>query len=97
MSEGSSETFGARLRRLREARGWTQTDLAQRAGLNQQMVNRLERGVSQQLLVQTLEALADAFGVTLDCLWGRTIEGDDTPPLVGTNERGRQSHRSSVP
>ena len=55
------ETFGARLRRYREAVGFTQEELAQRAGLSANAVGQLERGVRQRPYPHTVRSLADAM------------------------------------
>jgi excisionase family DNA binding protein len=53
---------GWRLRRLREAAGLTQLELAARSGLTHETVSRLERG-RRQPQARTLVALAQALGV----------------------------------
>ncbi len=59
--EGS---FGARLRRLREAAGLTQEELASRAGLSSDAVSRLERGQRKHPYLHTVRALADALDLS---------------------------------
>ena len=44
MAVAQEGSFGARLRRLREAAGLTQEELASRVGLSSDAVSRLERG-----------------------------------------------------
>ena len=44
MSEEGENAFGQLLTELREARGWTKTQLAERAGLDPSSVSRLEAG-----------------------------------------------------
>ncbi|MDP9368665.1 MAG: helix-turn-helix domain-containing protein [Chloroflexota bacterium] len=57
------ETFGARLRGLREAAGLTQEQLAERAGLSANAIGALERGERRRPYPHTLQALADALGL----------------------------------
>jgi transcriptional regulator with XRE-family HTH domain len=52
------------LRIWRLARGWTQEELAERAGVNPVTVWRLERGARGR--VTTWRAIAHALGVALD-------------------------------
>lgn len=52
-----------RLRELREARGWTQAELASRAGVARATVNRLEQRPPRLLDLVTMERLARALGV----------------------------------
>src|SRR4028119_614320 len=61
--EGS---FGARLRRLREAAGLTQETLASRAGLSSDAVSRLERGQRKHPYPHTVRALSDALNLSED-------------------------------
>jgi transcriptional regulator with XRE-family HTH domain len=56
--------FSARLRELREARGWSQQELAERSGLHLMTVSRFERDTLKPTWEIAL-ALAEALGV--DC------------------------------
>ena len=73
-----ADSFGARLRKLRKARGLTQSDLAKAAGSAQALVSRYE---ADRVLPHTDAAarIADALGVTTDELLGRGAprRGDD--------------------
>jgi predicted ATPase/DNA-binding XRE family transcriptional regulator len=53
--------FGAHLRRLREASGLSQEELAHRAGLTPNAVGTLERGERRRPYPNTVRALADAL------------------------------------
>jgi transcriptional regulator with XRE-family HTH domain len=59
----SETTFAARLRRLREAAGLSQADLADRAGMHRFGVAKLEQGLREPAWA-TVQALAKALGVT---------------------------------
>ncbi len=65
---------GARVRQLRTERGLTQTQLARRTGLNVGYLSQVETDKASPSL-ETLAALADAFGVPL--AW---LLVDDAPP-----------------
>src|SRR3712207_9226366 len=54
-------TFGSRLRRLREAAGLTQEELALRAGLSPRAISALERGERQRPYLHTVRTLAEAL------------------------------------
>ena len=60
---GYAEPFSARLRRLREAAGLSQEELAERAGLTPNAVGTLERGARRHPYPATVRALADALGL----------------------------------
>jgi len=61
MNTSSAETFGERVRRLREAHAMTQVELAVRANLNPVTIVRVEAGGPAQPL--TIKKLARALGV----------------------------------
>ncbi|HYZ05026.1 MAG TPA: tetratricopeptide repeat protein [Rubrobacter sp.] len=61
MSRGNDAPFGARLRRLREAAGLTQEELAERAGLRARGISDLERGARNRPYPHTVRSLADAL------------------------------------
>ena len=54
--------FGKRLRKLREEKGWTQEDLADKAGMHFTYIGQIERGVRNPSLIN-LYKLARALGV----------------------------------
>jgi len=59
--------LGTTVRRFRQAQGWSQELLAERADLNRSYVGELERGEATASLV-TLEKLAHAFGIAVSHL-----------------------------
>lgn len=58
--------FPALLTRLRHAAGLSQAELAERAGLSLPAVQKLEYGSRRNPSRDTLAALAEALGVTID-------------------------------
>ena len=79
----SATGFGQQLRKLREAKGWTQGGLAERAGLNQFGVAKIEQGLREPNWTTVL-ALAKALGVTTEAF---TVTGK--PPAPAKRPRGR--------
>ena len=59
--------FGARVRALREARGWSQEELAEQAGLHRTYVSAVERGVRNPT-VTVMARIAAALEVSLAVL-----------------------------
>lgn len=59
------EWFAGRLRELREAKGWTQRQLAEAAGLKIGGVRDIEQGINNPTW-PTVLALAQALGVTCE-------------------------------
>lgn len=66
--------FGRRLKQVRELRGQTQAELAERAGLTPVQISHFETGVKPRGSAITLVKLADALSVSIDFLLGRTDE-----------------------
>jgi len=66
------ESIGQRLRRIREARGFTQSSLAQAAGIHRCIVNRVESGerAGETMFLGNAMRLAYALGISLDGLAG---------------------------
>src|SRR5438105_4224068 len=70
------ESYGPRLRQLREAAGLSQADLGKRVNLAGSQINKLETNVNQPTLATAL-AVAEALGVPM------TEFVSVTPPSVG--------------
>src|SRR5262245_16281390 len=64
MSPGARSPFGAQLKALREAAGFTQDELATIAGLSVHAVSALERGQRQRPHIDTVRALSAALDLT---------------------------------
>ena len=79
------DILGQRLRTRRTQLGWTQMELAHRAGVIQPDISLLERGEKHALWATTLARLADALGCSLDYLAGRS----DDPTLPKKRPRPR--------
>ena len=104
MQSGAPRSFGAQLKSLREAAGFTQEELATIAGLSVHAVSALERGQRRRPHVDTVRALAaalDLTGVTREALFGSarapaaTAAADELRdsalPLAPTIFLGRES------
>lgn len=63
--------LGANVRDLREARGFTQAQLGERAGVSDQLIGRLERADNQTTL-KSIKKVAEALGVDPLDLFSRT-------------------------
>lgn len=62
-----------RVREHRLARGWTQDELAKRAGLTPGQISRIETGKRPTMLVTTALRVAAAFEVSVDDLYHRQV------------------------
>lgn len=81
----SKETFGRRLKELREAASLTQQQLAEKAGLNQFGVAKLEQGVRSPAW-ETVQALARALGVSCQAFEEDAGQAEP-PPAKKTRKR----------
>ncbi len=72
-----------RLIELREARGWSQSELGRQSGVGQSTINRLEQGETRA--PRNVFDIAEALGTSPDYLLGRTddpgfVDGQRPPP-----------------
>jgi predicted ATPase/DNA-binding XRE family transcriptional regulator len=96
----SPPNFGTQLRRLREAAGLSQEELASRAGITAKAVSMLERGKRRRPYPHTVRALADALelsegerAVLTDAIPGRS-SGDGAPVPI---EESAVAYPSALP
>jgi transcriptional regulator with XRE-family HTH domain len=62
--------FGARVRKLRQERGWTQVDLAERLGVDRSYLAQIEGG-QRNVSLAIIETIAAGFGLSLSKLFSR--------------------------
>jgi DNA-binding Xre family transcriptional regulator len=67
-------SLAQRLRVARAHRGWSQTELARRAGINNVQLSKLERGITQDITGTTLKALCQALRVNPAYILGMSEE-----------------------
>ncbi|MBI4862832.1 MAG: helix-turn-helix transcriptional regulator [Candidatus Riflebacteria bacterium] len=70
MTKNLTDVVRRHLARLRKDRGWSRAELARRVGVHRSFIARLESDPSRGLNVDTLGALAEAFGVPPAALVG---------------------------
>ena len=58
-------TIGQRILLARERRGWTQVELAKRAGLASPTISKIESGATPTPSASVISKIAGAFGVTV--------------------------------
>lgn len=77
---------GERIRRLRKEKGWTQTDLGNRIGVQNSAIAKYENGRVPNLKRSTIKALADALGVNPSYLLGMDESADYTTAYTNAIE-----------
>lgn len=78
--EFMEETLGEKIRRMREARGWSQEQLGKRSGLTRGHIATMEHRKAKATGIAALRRLAEAFGVPVGVLSedaGRLTDGPD--------------------
>jgi transcriptional regulator with XRE-family HTH domain len=75
--------IGSRIRTERKAQGLTQEELARRAGVSLNIVNRLERGETTDPHYSTLVSITDALGMSISDL------REEPVPLDEASETGQ--------
>ncbi len=89
-----SEKFEDRLRKTRQERGLSQTDLAKRAGFQPSAISHFETGTRSPSF-ENLRRLADALGVSIDYLLGRQAESTAAGPVANRLHRNFEKMSSS--
>jgi transcriptional regulator with XRE-family HTH domain len=59
--------IGMRVMAMRKLKGWSQEELALRAGLQRTHVSRIEAG-KYAVTLETIQAIAEALGMTVDII-----------------------------
>jgi transcriptional regulator with XRE-family HTH domain len=77
-------SLAQRIRVARAYKGWSQTELARRAGVHHVMISKLERGATKDIQGATLRKLCEALEVSPQYLLGMTddIESEPRPAAV---------------
>ncbi|MEX0961356.1 MAG: type II toxin-antitoxin system antitoxin SocA domain-containing protein [Simkaniaceae bacterium] len=91
-----SNTRGERIRRLREAKGWLQDELAQKMGLNRETLSKIENN-HRSIKDEELNRFADVLEVSCDQLLGRIPLDEVNLDNVYPSEEAKEVMRISVP
>lgn len=76
IEDSINQRIGARIRIERESRGWSLTELAERAGVSRAMIHKIERGESSPTAT-LLGRLSGAFGISMSMLIARAEMQED--------------------
>ena len=74
--------MGEKIKELRKARGWSQTELGQRLGLQKSAISKYERGIITKFSQEQLEEIAAVFGVSPAVLFGYSEDEAEMTALI---------------
>ena len=77
MTDGSKGASVRVIRELRDAKGWSQTELEARSGVPQTLISRMELGKIANPGVNNVRAIARALGVPMSRLTGDAADDAD--------------------
>lgn len=86
---------GKKIAQLRKLRDWTQEQLAHKMGVHKSHVSRWESG-QMALKIETLERLAEVFGISLDDLTNSSPAGPGSTQLLQDFEALNEDDRLVV-
>jgi transcriptional regulator with XRE-family HTH domain len=69
--------LGARLKKTREKKGWSQRELARQAHVRYATISELENGIRTAMNTDTAKRIARSLGVSVDYLIGTFDEEED--------------------
>jgi len=90
-TSGSPTTFRQRVIDLRNARGWSQADLARKMGKQQPVLSKLESGRGSPPGLKLITAIATVFGITVDEL----IQNTDINPAIAPTDQVMETRRTT--
>ena len=94
---GVGMSFGARLNQYRQNHGWSQTELAQRAGVPQSLISLLESGQRDSVSLDVARRLARALGCGIDYLAGTWEDVAESAPLAEATPAEAASPPAAAP
>ena len=97
----SGMSMGSEIKRLREIRGWSQSELAKHSKVNQPTLQRIEAGTRTDPSVSIVVRIAQALGTNVESLIAKKHDGvsllegfgecEATPPGSAVGEKGLRS------
>jgi transcriptional regulator with XRE-family HTH domain len=89
--------LGARIKRIREDRQWSQAELSRRSGVRQALISELESGKKRDTAGGILKRLALTLGVSIDYLMGMYMDDEAWPTGILLVGLFQYAGRYSVP
>ena len=89
-------TFGEKIKLLREAKGWRQDELAQKVGLNRETISNIENN-HRQIKADELKCFSDVLEISSDQLLGRIPLDEIDLEKFYPSDKTKKAMRISVP
>jgi transcriptional regulator with XRE-family HTH domain len=76
------KSFGQRVRARRVEEGWSQEELARKAGISRNYLSQIERGVATNLSWQVMEKLVTELGLRTSEIFEEQWDWSNLPPSL---------------
>jgi transcriptional regulator with XRE-family HTH domain len=93
---GMDPSLGDRFREGRDAKGWTQKVLAEKVGVSERTIQRIEAGERKKRDTYTIRRIAKELGIDLDDPQQTRREGIASAPPIPTEAPSSLSERSRL-
>ena len=80
-------SVGTRIRQIRESKGMTPTELANKMGVAKQTVYKWERDITKHFPLDTLRDISEALNVNPSYLAGWSSSIERTPDIISKGEQ----------
>ena len=77
-------SVGTKVKEIRESKGWTASELAQKLGWDKQRIWKYEQDFIKNIPYQTIKEMADCLDVNPAYLVGWSNSIERTPDIVGS-------------
>jgi len=92
----ASQSFGHRIRDRRKHEGWSQEELAGKAGISRNYLSQIERGVATNLSWQVVERLSAVLGLAASEIREEAGSYQTLPPGLAKFAEGADIPRGDV-
>ena len=75
-------SVGTKIRDIRESRGMTTTELAEKVGVSKQTIYKYERDITRNMPYKSIKKLADSLNVNPAYLVGWSTSIERTPDII---------------
>lgn len=79
-------SVGTRIKEIRESKGITTTELADKLGVSKQTIYKYERDITRNMPYKVIKKLADSLDVNPSYLVGWSTSIERTPDIINEND-----------